>query len=265
MLIRVAAKTDIGRVRRENQDAFGVFDDLLLFLVADGVGGHAGGRTASTLAVETIRRSVMETRDADLTPISDASGTSAAEGRRLTIALHAADDEIRTVAQRHPQLIGMCTTVAAVLLDRAQRVAAVCHVGDSRVYRLRDKRIEQLTNDHTVAQELRKAGHLALEDLATSPHRHVLTRSLGMQEELRPDVRLEACRAGDVFVLSSDGVHGAVSAEEIQAIVRGAGPDLDGACGQLINLANERGGRDNSTVIIIIICEERSSLSEPVR
>jgi protein phosphatase len=251
LIIRGAVKSDTGRVRRENEDAYGFFPDLSLFIVADGVGGHVAGATASLLTVEAIRRSLVETQDAELTPATAKGGLRSVAARRLVIALETANERVRDACRNNPRIKGMGTTAAAVLFDRTGGVVAIVHVGDTRVYRIRAGQIEQLTEDHTLAQALIQAGKLSPAELHASPHRHMLTRAVGADDVIAPDLRLEQPNVGDVFLLSSDGVHDVVSAEEIAAAVRTAHPDLERACTSLIDLANQRGGHDNSTVLIV--------------
>jgi protein phosphatase len=251
LLIRGVARTDVGRRRTQNEDAFGLYPDLALFVVADGIGGRAGGRIASTMAVEAISQSVRSTLDDDLTPTVDAEGTATVAGRRLGIALTDANQRVLDASRENPALQGMGAAVAAVLLDPDARRLAVAHVGDTRVYRVRGEGIEQLTEDHTIVQRLLKAGKLAPEEVATSAHQHVLTQAVGVDTVVHPDVRLEAPQAGDVFVLTSDGVHDVVRAGEILEAVRDTPGDLEDACRRLIDLANARGGKDNSTVVAV--------------
>jgi serine/threonine protein phosphatase PrpC len=249
--IEAAARSDVGLKRRSNEDAFGSFDDLAVYVVADGMGGHAAGEIASSLTVDAIRRSLTETVDADVTAFVDAAGNSSSAARRLVIAIEQANRSVLGRSRSDPQLSGMGTTVAAVFFDRWDGGVAIGHVGDSRVYRIRDGRIEQLTEDDTVVQQLIDQGRMRAEERRRSRQRHVLTQAVGVEETIRPNVRLERARAGDVFVLCTDGLHDTVEADEILRAVLTTGPGLETACARLIQLANERGGRDNSTVLIV--------------
>jgi protein phosphatase len=245
-----AARTDVGLARNENEDTFGFFPELSFYAVADGMGGHAAGATASTMTIATMRQALVDLEDDDLTPVVDARGYCSVGGRLLMIALYQANEHVLEAARAHPEMQGMGTTVAALLFDRRYDVAAICHVGDSRVYRIRGDAIEQLTEDHTFVRRLLKEGRIDPADVPTSPHRHVLTQAVGVESLVRPDLRLERPLAGDVFVLCSDGVHDAMRDDEMLGIVQAAAsPQL--ACERLIDLANERGGRDNSTVLIV--------------
>jgi protein phosphatase len=154
-------------------------------------------------------------------------------------------------ASRDPARAGMGSTVAAVLFDDRYGVVAICHVGDSRVFRRRRDRFEQLTEDHTVVQQWVREGRMAPADARTSPHRHVITQALGTQDLVRPGLRLEQPEPGDIYVLTSDGVHDLVSSDEIARVLDDAREDLDRACVRLVELANERGGRDNSTAVVV--------------
>jgi serine/threonine protein phosphatase PrpC len=245
-----AARSHVGRVRKENQDAFGVFTDLGFFVVADGLGGHKAGEVASRMAVDTLRATLESTDDDDLTPVTDPRGSSSIGGRRLVIAVEEANRRIRD-ASHDPTHAGMGSTVAAVLFDDRYGVVAVCHVGDSRVFRVRGGAVEQLTEDHTVVQQWVREGRMGAEEAKTSPHRHMITQALGTQEMVRPGLRLERPEPGDVFVLTSDGVHDLVRPEEIGRVVVETGGDLERTCTRLVELANERGGRDNSTAVAV--------------
>jgi protein phosphatase len=245
-----AAHSDVGRVRRENQDAFGLFPDLGFYVVADGLGGHLAGEVASRMAVDTLRDTLEALDDDDLTPVTDPQGNTSISGRRLVIAVEEANERVRE-ASRDPSRSGMGSTVAALLFDDSHGVVAVCHVGDSRVFLIRGAHVEQLTEDHTVVQQWVREGRMAAEDAGASPHRHMITQALGTQPVVRPGLRLERPEPGDVFVLTSDGVHDLVSATEISQVVQEANSDLERACVRLIELANERGGRDNSTAVVV--------------
>ena len=248
---RVAARTDVGKKRSQNEDAFGLFPELDLYVVADGIGGHVGGRVASAMAVEEIQRSLAQKRQDDLTPVLDQHGHSSVGGRCLVLALQDANDKIRDASEGDPSLRGMGAVVAALAFDAKNGLAAVCHVGDARVYRVRGDDIAQLTEDHTVVQRLLKSGRIAPEDIESTPNRHMITRALGVEPLVQPDLLLEPAEPGDLFVLSSDGLHDVVTPDEICRVVGALRGNLEAACTQLIELANERGGKDNSTVLIV--------------
>jgi protein phosphatase len=237
-------------VRTANEDSYGLFPEIGCFVVADGLGGHQAGEVASRMAVDTLRDVVGSTDDDDLTPVTDPRGCTSISGRLLVIAVEEANRRIRE-ASRAPERAGMGSTVAAVLFDDRYGVVAICHVGDSRVFRRRRDRFEQLTEDHTVVQQWVREGRMAPADARTSPHRHVITQALGTQDLVRPGLRLEQPEPGDIYVLTSDGVHDLVSSDEIARVLDDAREDLDRACVRLVELANERGGRDNSTAVVV--------------
>lgn len=265
-VVHRAGRSDVGRVRQENQDAFGLFPDVGLYVVADGLGGHQAGSVASRMVVDEIRRSLGTIDADDLTPVTAPNGAASLAGRRLVIAMQDANQHVRD-ASRDPTRRGMGSTVAALLFDHSAGVVAVGHVGDSRVYRVRDDRIDQLTEDHTVVQQWVREGKIGLDEARTSPHRHMITQAVGTQDIVNPSLRLECPAVGDVFVLTSDGVHDLVGAEEIADVVRTALPDLEAASFRLVELANERGGKDNSTAVLVrcvgLVRPEQSGDEEP--
>jgi protein phosphatase len=145
----------------------------------------------------------------------------------------------------------MSTTVAAVAFNLPCETAVICHVGNTRVYRLRDAALELLTEDHTIAQQLVRAGLMSLQEWRTSRYRHHLTQAVGVGPEIHPTVRIEAPQTGDLFLICSDGIYRDITDEEIHAVVRKVGTNLQQACDVLVELANARGGRDDSTVVAL--------------
>jgi protein phosphatase len=231
----VASGTDIGLVREQNEDAFGEasLGDLRLLVVADGMGGHAGGAIASRLAVQTIEEVFAE-----------ASGPPPA---RLQAALEAANQRIHERANRDLSLAGMGTTAVALAIEGGR--AWVANVGDSRVYRLRGGSFEQLTRDHSVVAELVRRGLLSAEQAQVHPRRNEVLRSLGSWPEVEVDIDELELASGDVFLLCSDGLSGVVDDTSIVALLADASP-LD-ACRALIEAAISRGAPDNVTVQVV--------------
>ncbi len=228
-----AVLTDRGLRRKINEDAFAFVPDLDLFLVADGMGGHAAGEVASRMAATAITEKLQELlADDDLTPLHDPHGYPAVGARRLVIAVEHANDEILRTAAANASQRGMGTTVAVLHFTRG--FANLCHVGDSRIYRIRDRTIERLTKDHAIAA-------------------NVLTQALGAAPTVDATWRIEPVGPGECFVLSTDGIHGLVNDDEILAIVLANGEDYEGACRELIALANSRGGPDNSTALVVSV------------
>ncbi|NLV91276.1 MAG: Stp1/IreP family PP2C-type Ser/Thr phosphatase [Firmicutes bacterium] len=230
--MRIGARSDVGKVRRVNQDV-GFFDEVLgLFIVADGMGGHNGGEIASQTAVDALVG-----YDWDLVH-------SLADLER-PIAL--ANQAVWQAAQAKPQLRGMGTTVTlAKVVD--QRVL-IGHVGDSRAYLVSHRgEGKQLTNDHSVVGQLVRDGCLTEGDARRHPHRNVLTKALGTQPNLTVDLSTVEPGPGDVILLCTDGLVDVVSTAEVFAIIHQS-PDLQEAADRLVDLANERGGQDNITVV----------------
>ncbi len=253
-VLKVAARgvTDVGQKRDHNEDAFLVDEELALFVVADGMGGHAGGGTASRLAVETIQREVRAARERQASVFGAGAGI---EDSKLPDVLREAVDRacavIYDTAQGDPELAGMGTTVTAALVDGPS--AFVGHVGDSRCYLLRAGRIYQVSEDHSLVNEQLKAGAISADEARHSRFRNIITRSVGFEHDVQVDLMGLEVEAGDALVICCDGLSNLVEDNEILQIV-GSAP-LGEAPERLIALANERGGDDNITVIVVRIVE----------
>ena len=239
--MEAAGHTHPGRQRRRNEDAFGVHVDMGLFVVADGMGGHAGGELASKLAVETVTAHIQEA-------VLVAPGPASRAGDLLVAAVKQANLAIVGAARELAVERDMGTTIACVLV-RGDR-AAVAHVGDSRVYRFRDGRLEMLTDDHSLLAECLRSGYLAPEMAGAFPYKHLVTRSLGADEMVQVDSRLIEPLPGDVVLLCSDGLSGVVDEPEIARVIEGE-PDLAAAAQQLVERANANGGPDNVTAVLV--------------
>jgi protein phosphatase len=237
--IEWAEQSDVGRQRSTNQDSCGMAvapgDGARLWIVADGMGGHAGGETASRVAVEAATESFGR--------------GSGALGPRLREAIEAANRAVIARARQDRSLSGMGTTAVAFACDGAG--ACVANVGDSRAYRVRRGKIEQLTRDHSVVAELVRRGALTEEEAMIHPRRHEVLRSLGFEDDLKVDVDATEAGAGDVFLLCSDGLTGVVDDAEIAALCTKRRPSE--AAKALVDAANARGGPDNVTVQVIKI------------
>jgi protein phosphatase len=235
MILQAAAATDVGMRRKGNEDRFALDPTLGLFLVADGMGGHTAGQVASELAADAVMRAVQA--------LDGASGTLS---ERLRAAIGAANRAIFTTAQQRPEYAGMGTTVVALLADGER--AALAHVGDSRAYLVRGDRIRQLTDDHSIVGELLRRKEISEAAAREHPHRHVLTRALGVRPAVEPDLAELTPSPGDVFVLCSDGLTNHLDDSEIAKHVADGG-DLEEICDGMVELANQRGGEDNITVV----------------
>jgi protein phosphatase len=248
--------TDRGKKRRKNEDAFLVDDDIRVYVVADGMGGHLGGEVASSLAVKTIYEDIKRRREAIVeaerrTPPDDHPAMI-----QLVQAVKHACRRIYRAGQDSPELHGMGTTVTG--LTFIDNWAFLAHVGDSRAYMLRGGVIEQLSVDHTWVNAQIQAGLIDEAQASRSPFRHFIARSVGYEEDVDVDARAIEIEPGDIFVLASDGLTNVIAKEEIVRVIVRDGA-LKGAPKRLVDLANARGGPDNITAIVLYVNPVRSS------
>ena len=246
--VLVAGETNVGMKRTHNEDAYELMDDERLYLVADGMGGHASGEVASRMAIDTLREFFIATsQDPEATWPYKMDKSRGYEENRLVTGIKLANLRIHESAQREPRLRGMGTTIAAILvIDDGVLVA---HVGDSRVYRLRQGKLEQLTDDHSLLNDYIKMKRLTEEEIANFPHKNVIVRALGMKETVKVDTRLDPPQPGDLYLLCSDGLCGPVSDAEIAELAQSTN-DLKAIASRLIERANANGGPDNVTVLL---------------
>lgn len=241
--------TDVGRRREVNEDSFLILPRNHVWIVADGMGGHAGGQVASTLTISTVGealvRRLSDAEEADDAPLNVAALVEAS----VLEACHTVFD----TAREHPELTGMGSTVTAMMVHGAE--AWFGHVGDSRAYLVREGKIHQVTEDHSLVQEHVAAGLITPEQARVSVIRNIITRSIGFERDVKVDVGAVPLERGDVFLLCSDGLTGHVEDHELLEIIegnkRGAVPKI------LIDLANSRGGEDNCTVILVAVTGRR--------
>jgi serine/threonine protein phosphatase PrpC len=246
--IEVAGETNVGMKRNHNEDNFSIFEESGLYIVADGMGGHASGEVASKMAVDALRDFFQATaQDPERTWPYKMDRSKGYEENRLITGIKLANLRIYESAQRDARQRGMGTTI--VTLFAVEDGVYVGHVGDSRVYRVRDKKIEQLTEDHSLLNDYIKMKRLTPEEIANFPHKNVIVRALGMKDTVKVDTRFETPQENDVYMLCSDGLSGPVTDEEILEITL-ANSDLKGAASGLIARANENGGPDNITVVL---------------
>lgn len=245
--ITASGQTDVGLARKHNEDYFEIDPDRNLYVVADGMGGHSHGEVASRIAVEAIRDYIVEEDGSDATGISDEPQLRE-HSNRLRNAVRTAHDQVLDAIHENGALQGMGTTVVGFLVDSG--VAAVAHVGDSRAYRLRDGRLELLTQDHTWVHEQVLAGYLSEEQARVHPLKNVVTRALGSEKEITVDLQEQEVRGGDLYLICSDGLTTMLNDEEIAERLDAARP-LEVICRGLIDEANARGGLDNITVILL--------------
>jgi protein phosphatase len=237
MILTAAARTDVGLRRSVNEDSFALAPELGLYVVADGMGGHAAGKLASVLASEGA-----------VSALRQLAQSSASLTEKLRYCVAAANREIFETAQAKPELAGMGTTLVALLAGPGR--IALAHVGDSRAYLIRGGLIRRLTDDHSLVAELVRRREITESAARGHPHRHVLTRALGVRGSVEADLAELTPAAEDLVVMCSDGLTGHLQDEEIAEIAL-RDTDLATACARLIELANVRGGEDNTTVALV--------------
>jgi serine/threonine protein phosphatase PrpC len=251
--------TDVGLQRDHNEDTFAVLSEHELFIVADGMGGHRAGDVASRLASESISDFFQRTAGEEVTwPFHFDSGLSESENRLLT-AIRLANRQIYEHSLKSHDLRGMGTTVVGALFNPDTRKMYVGHVGDSRAYMIRDGQISQLTRDHSLVNDYLKVMPDMPEDQRSELPKNVITRALGMQDSVEVDLLAHDTRLGDTFVLCSDGLSGMISDAEILQVAGQS--DLQSACRKLTALANEHGGEDNITAVLVRIVENDGPLT----
>ncbi len=246
--------SDVGRKREHNEDSFAVVPEDNLFLVADGMGGHAAGEVASRIAVNAIADFMASTRkDAEITWPYEYDTTISVASNRLKTAIRLANQRILDTINERRDLEGMGTTLVSVLLSDGK--ACVGHVGDSRSYLVRDGVLQQLTGDHSWVNEQVKLGFLTKEDAVRHPFRNVVTRALGSKEDVLVDLIEKPLQVRDTILLCSDGLNTMVDDNTILDILSKSGADMETAARNLIAKANEGGGEDNVTVVLMHILE----------
>ena len=260
MKLEMAAKTDVGKVREANEDHYSLLEDDNLAILCDGMGGHKAGAKASQLAVSTIRYvySFLDQKShykiaADL---EEAHKEIAA---RLVSSIRLANRQIYNKAHKEKQYNGMGTTISALLLR--ENTACICHVGDSRVYRLRNDEFELLTEDHSWVNELIQDHEIEKNEASRFEKKNVITRALGLAPTVKIDLTLEPIEAGDIFLLCSDGLTNGLSDDEIKDIISYNIDDIDdleNAVTELIDSANDSDGSDNITVSLVKVLKKNS-------
>lgn len=249
MRIRYAAKTDVGMKRTHNEDYFSLLEDDQLFLVADGMGGHASGEVASKMAAESIQEFFGRSKDAEATwPYKMDRQLSYVENR-LVVGVKLANQRIFEAALKDLRLKGMGTTIVGgqIVGDKLY----VAHVGDSRCYRIRGNQIQQVTRDHSLLEDYKDAKPgMTEEEQRKFPHKNVITRALGMRETVQVDVHGEDIQDGDLYVFCSDGLSGMIDDAVIVRVMTST-PDLEQAVNELVEAANQAGGTDNVTVLAL--------------
>ena len=246
--IEVAGQTDVGRKRSHNEDSFAIYGDHGLYMVADGMGGHASGEVASKLALDTMREFFASTAgDPEKTWPYKMDRSKGYEENRLITGIKLSNLRIFQNAKNNPKQRGMGTTI--VVLFAVEDGYYVAHVGDSRVYRIRNGILTQLTEDHSLLNDYKKMKKLTESEIASFPHKNVIVRALGMKDTVKVDTRFEQPQRDDILLLCSDGLAGPVTDDDILKVVLES-PDLPSAAENLVDKANSNGGPDNITAVL---------------
>jgi protein phosphatase len=247
-----AGLSDVGLQREHNEDSFIVLNDFDLYVVADGMGGHRAGDVASRIATETIGEFFKSTANDDVTwPFHFDTNLSEEENRLLT-GIRVANRQIFERSTRSRECQGMGTTVVSAMFSLRKQRMYIGHVGDSRCYRVRHGKIQQLTRDHSLVNDYLVAMPDLTDEQRSELPKNVITRALGMQDHVVVDLQHDDPQLGDVYVICSDGLSGMLADEEIEHIVTGS-TDIRSACRKLIEKANDQGGEDNITAVLIKI------------
>jgi len=255
LVIESTGISDVGRKRNGNEDALLLDDSMNLFVVADGMGGHKAGEVASNIVVKTIHDYMKRFNDnsSEVEELEDSDNSLSKYANRLVSSIHLANKGIYGLSQTNESYQGMGSTVSAVLFTEENLIAA--NVGDSPIYLIHDGSIELLSVPHTVLAEQAAIDPEGARKLG--PHfRHMLTQAVGIGLTLKPDVCETPCFKGDILVLSSDGLSDKVTPEEILETVKNE--KLQKTCQALVDLANERGGDDNVTVIVLKVKDKKN-------
>jgi PPM family protein phosphatase len=254
--------TDRGMQREHNEDSFVVLDELNLFIVADGMGGHRAGDVASRLATESIADFFRATATEDVTwPFHFDANLSDEENRLLT-GIRIANRQILDRSERSRECQGMGTTVVGCMYAPGKNKLFIAHVGDSRCYRIREGELTLLTRDHSLLNDYLLAMPELTEEQKSELPRNVITRALGMQRDVVVDLQADSPRPNDTYLLCSDGLNGMLRDDEIRDVLNGT-RDLATVARQLVDRANENGGEDNVTVVLIRI-DDLSTLSPTI-
>ncbi len=250
--LTMATSTDSGMVRSHNEDSLAVEPQIGLAVLADGMGGYNAGEVASGIAVALIREEVMKALAADA---SSARGRASAEHaeRILREQSSKANASIYQSAQTQPQYAGMGTTLVAALFS--SNLVTVAHIGDSRLYRLRGDSFEQITRDHSLLQEQIDSGMISKEDARHSMNKNLVTRALGVDPEVETEIHSYEVLPGDIYLLCSDGLSDMIPEDEIHSTIATLKANLQLAADQLVQTANDYGGRDNVSVVLVQVNE----------
>lgn len=250
----VAGKTDLGCVRKNNEDNLGWDQRVCLYVVCDGMGGALAGEVASKMGVDLLLGYFREGKEAGSYPeFGDMPSDMSTAGRQLLSAIRRANAAIFEAGQAKQSQQGMGSTIVAALLQ--QNFLTIAHAGDSRMYRLRNGVLEQLTQDHSLVMEQVRRGLITIEEAEKSEMQNIIIRALGSEEAVEPDIQELIALRDDVYLLATDGLTKLVRDDLIKEILEHS-PSLDAACEDLIKAARERGGDDNITCLLLRVVEQ---------
>jgi protein phosphatase len=246
--IAIHGISDVGMSREHNEDSISWDTDLGLVMLADGMGGHNAGEVASEMAVMSIRDALLDV----LTPEMIATKVIKCEDAVRESVVYA-NEEIFEQSHERPECAGMGTTLVLSLFH--ENYITYAHVGDSRIYRVRNNELKQITQDHSLVQEMVDNGYLSEEEAMISTSRNLITRALGIAPEVEVDVKTDELEEHDVYLLCSDGLTDMVSDEDVLKAILELSPDMDACLNKLVAMANENGGSDNISIILVTLHE----------
>jgi protein phosphatase len=255
--IAISALTDTGMVRKKNEDTIGFDSALGLIVLADGMGGHRGGEIASSMSVDAVLDRLQQQLPKLKRGRTDPETGFSLESLCIQEAIESANDLIFQAADRNPDHFGMGTTIVVLLYYN--NTFSLGHVGDSRCYRLRSDKLEQITKDHSLLQELIDRGFYTPEEAKNSKNKNLVTRALGIGPQVNVDIQEDIVLKNDIYLLCSDGLTDLVEDEFIYLTIKRFSDNLEEAAKQLITKANENGGKDNISVMLSRIDSDFSS------
>lgn len=240
MDIQMSGITHQGMVRINNEDSISTLDNLGVAILADGMGGHQAGEVASSMAVEMIKQYFSEITG---------NPNTASDGDNMMESIELANTAVFELSQQRPECAGMGTTIVVCRFIDGKVITG--HVGDSRLYRFRDSQLEQITQDHSVVQELVSRGFMSPEEANNSMNKNLVTKALGIEEKVAPDLNEQEYHSGDIFLLCSDGLSDVVADPEIETTLTENQQDIGTVAQALVDQANAAGGPDNISVVLV--------------
>lgn len=247
--LQMTGKTDPGMVREHNEDCFLTVPESGIAILADGMGGHLAGEVASAMAIDRVTHSLLHAFAEKRLDLPATGQQESFESTALVEAIKAANSAIHTASMNRPEQAGMGTTIVAASFH--DNLLTVAHVGDSRLYRYRHGALDQVTEDHSMVQELLRRGLMTPEEARISVNRNLVTRALGVDPSVEVEVKEQPFENDDIYLLCSDGLNDVLLDEEIAAILAQHPFDLDAAAQQMINDVNSRGGPDNVSIVLV--------------